>query len=151
MANDASQALGAPEVAGTLVSPRGLTKKRSIGAAGSQVGGLVGSLAASAVTSRKAKATPDMPSFGRSGYLAASDSELILTRTSQMGWKPHPKGDALVRVARGDLQAVELQRGKVISHLKLTFADGPVWEFEIPRAIRKNAEAFTNALGGQVT
>jgi hypothetical protein len=68
-----------------------------------------------------------------------------------MGWKPHPKGDALVRVARDDLQAVELQRGKVISRLKLTFADGPVWEFEIPRAIRKSAEAFTSALGGQVT
>jgi hypothetical protein len=151
MANDASQALGAPEVAGTLVSPRGLTKKMSIGAAGSQVGGLVGSLAASAMTSRKAKATPDMPSFGRSGYLAASESELILTKTSQMGWKPHPKGDALVRVPRGDLQSLELHRGKVISQLKLTFADGLVWEFEIPRAIRKSAEVFTHALAGQVT
>jgi hypothetical protein len=151
MANDASQALGAPEVAGTLVSPRGLTKKMSIGTAGSQVGGLVGSLAASAMTSRQAKATPDMPSFGRSGYLAASETELILTRTSQLGWKPHPKGDALVRVSRGDLQSIELDRGKVLSRLTLTFADGPVWEFEIPRAIRKDAERFTNALGGHVT
>ena len=151
MANDASQALGAPEVAGTLVSPRGLTKKMSMGTAGAQVGGLVGSLAAAAATSRKPKATPDMPSFGRSGYLAASETELIVTRTSQLGWKPHPKGDALVRVPRGDVQSVELNRGKVLSQLKLTFADGLVWEFEIPRANRKGAEQFTDALGGQVT
>jgi hypothetical protein len=151
MANDASAALGAPEVAGTLVSPRGLTKKMSMGTAGAQVGGLVGSLAASAMTSGKSKPTPAMPSFGRSGYLAVSDSELILTKTSQMGWKPHPKGDALVRVPRSDVQSVQMDRGKVLSQLKLTFVDGLEWEFEIPRANRKGAEQFTNALGGNVT
>jgi len=152
MANDASQALGAPEVAGTLVSPRGLTKKMSIGTAGAQVGGLVGSLAAGALTSKSSKATtPDMPSFGRSGYLAASDTELILTKTSQMGWKPHPKGDALVRVPRGDVQSVQLEKGKVLSQLKLTFADGNAWQFEIPRANRKGAEEFTTALGGNIS
>jgi hypothetical protein len=151
MANDASQALGAPEVAGTLVSPRGLTKKMSMGTAGSQVGGLVGSLAASALTSKTSKATPDMPSFGRSGYLAASETELILTKTSQLGWKPHPKGDALVRVPRGEVQSVDLEKGKVLSQLKLTFADGNTWQFEIPRANRKGAEEFTTALGGNVS
>ena len=112
MANDASQALGAPEVAGTLVSPRGLTKKMSMGTAGSQVGGLVGTLAATALTSKTAKKTPDMPSFGRSGYLAASETELILTKTSQLGWKPHTKGDALVRMPRGDVQSVDARAGQ---------------------------------------
>jgi hypothetical protein len=151
MANDASQALGAPEVAGTLVSPRGLTKKMSMGTAGSQVGGLVGSLAASALTSKTSKATPDMPSFGRSGYLAVSETELILTKTSQLGWKPQPKGDALVRVPRGEVQSVDLKKGKVLSQLELTFADGNTWQFEIPRANRKGAEEFTTALGGNVS
>jgi hypothetical protein len=151
MANDASQALGAPEVAGTLVSPRGLTKKMSMGTAGAQVGGLVGSLASTALTSKSSKATPDMPSFGRSGYLAASETELILTRTSQLGWMPHPKGDALVRVPRGEVQSVDLEKGKVLSHLKLTFADGNAWQFEIPRATRKAAEEFTTALGGNIS
>lgn len=151
MANDASEALGGPEVAGTLVSPRGLTKKMSMGTAGAQVGGLVGTLAATAMAGKTAKATPAMPSFGRSGYLAASETELVLTRTSQLGWKPHPKGDALVRVPRSDVQSVELERGKVLSHLKLTFADGLVWEFEVALANRKGAVAFTTALGGNVT
>jgi hypothetical protein len=151
MANDASQALGGPEVAGTLVSPRGLTKKMSMGTAGAQVGGLVGTLAATAMAGKTSKATPDMPSFGRSGYLAASETELVLTKTSQLGWKPHSKGDALVRVPRSEVQSVELERGKVLSRLKLTFADGAAWEFEIPRANRKGAMDFTTALGGTVT
>lgn len=151
MANDASQALGAPEVAGTLVSPRGLTKKMSVMTAGGQVGGMVGSLAATAMTGKKAKATPEMPSFGRSGYLAASETELVLTKTSQIGWKPHTKGDALVRVPRSDVQSVEFEQGKVLSRLTLTFADGLAWEFEIPLANRKGAKEFTTALGGTVT
>jgi hypothetical protein len=151
MADDASQALGAPEVAGTLVSPRGLTKKMSMGTAGSQVGGLVGTLAATAVASKTAKKTPDMPSFGRVGYLAASETELVMTKTSQLGWKPHPKGDALVRIPRGDVQSVALERGKVLSRLRVTFADGRSWDFEIPRANRKGAMEFTTALGGTVS
>jgi hypothetical protein len=150
MANDASQALGAPEVAGTVVSPRGLTKKMTMMTAGGQVGGMVGSLAATAVTGKTAKATPEMPSFGRSGYLAASDTELVITKTSQLGWKPHSKGDALVRVPRSNVRSVELDHGKVLSYLKLTFADGLVWEFEIPRAHRKTAKEFTSALDGTV-
>jgi hypothetical protein len=151
MANDASQALGAPEVAGALVSPRGLTQKMSMGTAGSQVGGLVGTLAATALSSKSAKKTPDMPSFGRMGYLAASETELVLTKTSQLGWKPYPKGDALVRMARTDVQSVELERGKVLSRLKVTFADGLSWEFEVARANRKGAMEFTTALGGNVS
>jgi hypothetical protein len=55
-----------------------------------------------------------------------------------------------VRVPRGDVQSVALDKGKVLSRLKLTFADGLEWEFEIPRANRKGAEEFTNALGGNV-
>jgi hypothetical protein len=151
MANDASQALGATEVAGALVSPRGLTKKMSMGTAGAQVGGLVGSLAANALASKTAKKTPDMPGFGRVGYLAVSETELILTKTSQIGWKPHPKGDALVRMPRGDVQSVDLERGKLLSHLTVTFADGRSWYFEIARANRKGAMEFTSALGGNVS
>jgi hypothetical protein len=150
MANDASQALGAAEVAGALVSPRGLTKKMSMGTAGGQVGGLVGTLAATAMAAKTSKKTPEMPSFGRIGYLAASETDLVLTRTSQIGWKPHPKGEALVRLSRSDVQSVELERGKVLSRLKLTFADGVAWEFEIARANRKGATELTTALGGDV-
>ena len=61
------------------------------------------------------------------------------------------QGDALVRVPRSEVQSVELERGKVLSQLKLTFADGSIWRFEIPRANRKGATEFTEALGGTVS
>lgn len=150
MVNDASAALGAPEVAGALVSPRGLTKKMSMGTAGAQVGGLVGTLGANAMAAKTSRKTPDMPSFGRVGYLAASETALVLTRTSPLGWKPHPKGEALVRIPRGEVQSVELERGRVLSRLRLTFADGVAWEFEIALVNRKGATELTNALGGIV-
>ena len=36
----------------------------------------------------------------------------------------------------------------MLSYLKLTFADGLVWEFEIPRAHRKTAKEFTARSAG---
>ncbi len=151
MAKDASMALGGAEVAGTLVSPRGLTKKMSISTAGAQVGGLVGSLAANAMTAKAGKRVADLPSFGRIGYLAASETELVLTKTSQLGWRPHPTGDALVRVPRGDVESIALEEGKIVSHLKVRFAGGAEWEFEIPLANRKGARQFVSMLGGGLT
>jgi hypothetical protein len=150
MAKDATGALGATEVAGTLVSPRGLTKKMTARTAGGQVGGLVGTLAATAMTGRADKVAPDVPSFGRIGYLAASETELVITKTSQLGWRPHPTGDALVRVPRSEVESVAMEQGKLLSRLTLTFAGGDTWEFEIPRANRKGAAEFVTTLGGHV-
>lgn len=151
MAKDAAAALGAAEVAGTLVSPKGLTRKMTARTAGGQVGGLVGTLAATAMTGRADKVAPDLPSFGRMGYLAASETELVLTKTSQLGWRPHPTGDALVRVPRGDVESIALEEGKIVSHLKVRFAGGAEWEFEIPLANRKGARQFVSMLGGGLT
>jgi hypothetical protein len=152
MGKDASAALGAAEVAGTLVSPRGLTKKMTLRTAGGQVGGMAGELAASAIGGKTKTGAPDMPpSFGRMGYLAASETEVALTKTSQLGFKPHPIGDALIRVPRGEVESVSLERGKLLSQLKLGFVNGATWEFEVPRAHRKTAEHFVGALGGSVS
>jgi hypothetical protein len=151
MAKDAAAALGAAEVAGTLVSPKGLTKKMTARTAGGQVGGLVGTLAATAMTGRADKVAPDVPSFGRIGYLAASETELVLTKTSQLGWKPHPTGDALVRVPRSEVESVAMEQGKLLSQLTLTFAGGVTWAFEVPRANRKGAADFVTKLGGNVS
>lgn len=51
MAGEGTAALGAPGIAGTMVNPRGFTKKISVGA----VGGVVGAVAATAVASRSSK------------------------------------------------------------------------------------------------
>jgi hypothetical protein len=126
MPKDASAALGAPEVAGTLVSTRGVTNK---------------------MTTR----TGDVPSFGRIGYLAASETELVITKTSQLGFTPHATGDALARVPRGEVETVAMRQGRLLSRLTLTFGGGVTWDFEVPRVSRKGAADFVAVLGGTVT
>ena len=59
MAGEVEKALGAPEVAGTLVNPKGLMKKTVARTAGREVAGLVGSLAAGAAT--RDGSAPDLP------------------------------------------------------------------------------------------
>jgi hypothetical protein len=151
MAKDASAALGADEVAGTCVSPRRLTKKMTTRTAGGQVAGLAGDLAASAAAGTTSEGAPDVPSFGRMGYLAASETELAITKTSQMGFMPRPIGDALVRVPRTEVRSATLERGRLLSQLTLSFANGVIWEFEIPRAHRNSAQRLVTALGGSVS
>lgn len=151
MGKDASQALGGAEVAGTCVSPRGLTKKMTFRTAGGQVAGMVGDVAAGAMAGKAGKGTPDMPDFGRMGYLAASETELALTKTSQLSFLPRPTGDALVKVPRTELESVTIEDGRLLSQLTLRFTNGVRWEFEIPRAHRKTAKGLVAALGGSVS
>jgi hypothetical protein len=151
MGKDASQALGGAEIAGTVVSPRGLTKRMTMRTAGGQIAGVVGDVAAGAMAGKAGTGVPDVPNYGRMGYLAASETELALTKTSQMGWKPHPTGDALVRVPRSDVESITIQDGRLLSQLTLTFANGVRWEFEVPRAHRKTAKGLVSALGGSMS
>lgn len=148
MGKDASQALGGAEIAGTVVSPRGLTKRMTMRTAGGQIAGVVGDVAAGAMAG---KGAPDVPNYGRMGYLAASETELALTKTSQLGWKPHPTGDALVRVPRSDVESITMEDGRLLSQLTLSFANGVRWEFEVPRAHRKTAKGLVSALGGSTS
>ena len=143
MAGDGSAALGAPEIAGTLVNPRGFTKKMSVGA----VGGVVGAVAGAAVASRQSK-NSEVPAFGRVGYVTASESEVAIVRTKSGAIKMHVTDEALARVPRSELQAVELQDGKLVSVLRLRFTNDVLWEFDIPRTAKKSAKAFVAALGG---
>jgi hypothetical protein len=146
MAGEGSAALGAPEIAGALVNPRGFTKKMSVGA----VGGVVGAVAATAVASRSSKAS-DVPAFGRVGYIAASETEVALIKTKSGALKMKVTDQVLARAPREELELVELKDGKLISPLRLQFTNGTVWEFDVPKLGKKNAKALVAALGGTVT
>jgi hypothetical protein len=146
MAGEGSAALGAREVAGAMVNPRGFTKKMSVGA----VGGVVGVVAASAVGSRSSKAS-DVPAFGRVGYIAASETEVALIKTKSGALKMKVTDQALARAPRDELEAVELKDGKLISYLRLQFTNGTVWEFDVPKIGKKNVKELVAALGGSVT
>jgi hypothetical protein len=145
MAADASAALGAPEIAGTLVNPKGYAKKAIARTAGREVAGLVGDLAAGRAA--RDKGVPDVPDFGRVGYLAVSATEVALVKT-KYGWKMTPTDEALARAPRSEVASVEWDEGRLISHLKLSFAGGQVWEFDVPKSDKKTAKAVVGALGG---
>jgi hypothetical protein len=151
MAEDASAALGAPQVAGTLVNPKGLTKKVTASVAGGQVAGVVGNVAASLATGPAYAGAPDVPEFGRVGYLAASDSEIALVKTKSGALKMKVTDEVLARVPRSDIASCELDEGKLLSKLKFVFGNGVTWEFDIPRQAKKTAQGLVTALGGRLT
>ena len=148
MADDASGALGAPEIAGSLVNPKGFTKKVTAATAGSQLGGAIGSVAAGAIAGRTSTARAEMPSFGRVGYVAVSENEIALVKTKTGAFKMKITDEVLARAPRSEVASVELDQGKLLSHLKIEFADGVVWEFDVPKAAKKTAQGVTRALGG---
>jgi hypothetical protein len=146
MPNDASAALGAPQLAGTLVNPTGYAKKTVARAVGREIGGLVGSVAAGIATREGASGTPDLPDFGRVGYLAVSATEVVVVRTKTGLLKMSPVDVALARASRAELVSAELEEGRLISHLRLRFADGKLWEFDVAKADKKNAREVVATL-----
>jgi hypothetical protein len=148
MADDASAALGAPQVAGTLVNPKGLTKKMTMSAAGGEVAGVVGNVAASMASRGGAQQVPD---FGRVGFLAASDSEIAIVKTKTGAFKMKVTDEVLARVPRSEISSSELDQGKMLSKLRIAFANGVTWEFDVPKQAKKTAQGFVTAIGGQLT
>jgi hypothetical protein len=151
MADDASTALGAPEIAGTLVNPKGMTKKVTASVAGGVVGGVAGNMAASLATGPAYQGAPEVPDFGRVAYVAASADALALVKTKSGAFKMKVTDEALARVPRSEIATSELDQGKLLSHLTITFTNGTVWEFDVPKAAKKTAQGLVTALGGELT
>ncbi|HUJ35068.1 MAG TPA: hypothetical protein VLW51_07655 [Solirubrobacteraceae bacterium] len=151
MGDDASRALGAPELAGTLVNPKGMTKKVTASVAGGQIGGAVGSAAATMIAGRTSGDAADLPSFGRVGYLAVSEDEVALVKTKTGALKMKITDEILARVPRSEVASVELDQGLLLSHLKIAFSNGVAWRFDVPKQAKKTAQKLTRALGGTLS
>jgi hypothetical protein len=143
MADKVSNALGAPEIAGTLVNPKGYAKKAVARVAGREAAGLVGSVAAGLAAGDPG--APDLPDFGRVGYVAVSETDVMVLKT-KTGWKMTPTEEVIVRASRGELASLDWDEGKMVSHLTLRFSNGHVWEFDVPRTDKKTARAVVAAL-----
>jgi len=144
VASDASEVLGSPEVAGTFLSPKGLTSRMTVMAAGRVVGGLIGTVAADKATGgERYEGAPD---FGQVGYVAVTQDEVAIVRGKKGAFKPKVGDEVVARVRRTDVQAVEFDKGALKGSLKIQFADGGWWEFEIPKIYRKTTEKVVEAL-----
>lgn len=145
MAADASHALGAPEIAGAFVNPKGLAKRMTAAVAGGELAGVAGQLALGATARGASSETAKM---GRVGYVAVTAEEVAVVRTkpARLGLKMQVADEVLARSPRTGVSAVEWDERHLVSHLRIRFADGGSWEFDVPKAGRQGAQAVVRAL-----
>jgi hypothetical protein len=148
MSDEASRALGAQEIAGSLVNPKGMAKKMTAKAAANVVGGAAASFAAGVRMGGAYDGVPDVPDFGRVGYVTCSATEIALLRTKTGALRMKVTDEVLARAPRSAIRAVSLDRGRVLSHLRIAFDGDAVWEFDVPKANVRAAERLTAALQG---
>jgi hypothetical protein len=141
MAATASEALSAQELAGCFVSPKGLTKKLTGATAAGMVAGVAGRLAADQVLGAEGA-----PSFGTLGYVAATATELAIVKGKSGLLKPSVGSEVIARVPRDQIASVELDRHMLTAGLKVVFAAGGWWEFEVPKVHRGAAENLVRVL-----
>jgi hypothetical protein len=153
MRQDASGVLGATEVAGTFLTPHGLTRKMTGRVAGGVVGGGAGRVVGGVIAGGGSggEASDRTPEFGRIGYLAVTTDEVALIRGTSGLMKPKVGTEVLARVPRSAVSSVTLDRGALKADLRVEFTDGGSWAFEVPKVNRATAERVVAALGGQVS
>lgn len=160
---DIPSLLGAPAVAATFVSPKGMTRRTALSSAGGSVGGAVGgiigavgstvgSMVTEAVVDALSKTLPEaaltFPPGDTFAYLAVTREELALIKVD-IGLRRPEIRQVIARVARGAVAYAELDRGRVVSKLRIRFANGGLSEFEIGAVHRDAAELLVFALGGR--
>lgn len=142
MATDASVALGAPQLAGTFVNPKGFARQVTARVAG----GVAGGVAAAAT----APAQGEVPNFGRVAYVAVTADEVAIVKTKSGLFKMKVSDQVLARRMRAEISAAELKRGKLISGLTIQFSDGSGWSFDVPKANQRTATQIVEVLGGTI-
>jgi hypothetical protein len=160
---DIPSLLGAPPVASTFVSLKGMTRRAALSSAGGSVGGAVGgivgavgstvgSIATEAVVDAVSATPPEDPLTFPPGdtfaYLAVTCEELALIKVD-IGLRRLEIRQVLARVARGAVASAELDRGRVVSKLRIRYGNGGRSEFEIGAIHRDAAERLVFTLGGR--
>jgi hypothetical protein len=114
---DASAALGAPEIMGTFVSPKGLTKKLAASTAGGIVGGALGGAVVGAAPGGARSGAGDLPDFGRVGYISVTANEVALVKTKTGMIKMKFSEEVLDKAQRSALSLAQFHVGTLLSHL----------------------------------
>jgi hypothetical protein len=161
---NASELLGAPQIAGVGVNPIGWQRRQMAGsvAYGNRLSPWIGDKLAgergAQQRRRDAEASASTPKSGGWGYLAVTDTELALTTTEAAKWGAGRQlGQLVTRVPRTTVAHIELAGGwlhptlYVLSPapLRITFTDGTAWAFEISRFSRGRAKRVVHTLQSQ--
>lgn len=158
---NASDLLGAPQIAGVAVYPIGWQRRGMAHSAmyanrlSPWIGDKLAGERGAQQRRRDAAASDSTPKYGDCGYLAATGTELALTTTEAAKWGAGRQlGQLVTRVPRGAVAHVELAGGwlhptlYVLSAppLRITFTDGTAWAFEVNRFSRRRAKRLVRAL-----
>ncbi len=146
MARDASEALGARQLAGAVVMPRGHAWQNlriHTGLAGAVAGEAI------AAAARKHAQThiSQTPSFPRSAFLAVTDREVALLRLGSGGIKNGRPSEVLARVPRSAVVMARVSASLARTDLTISFTDGSNWEFEVSPLVRGTVARVAHALG----
>jgi len=164
---DASDLLGAPQLAGVVVSPIGLFRKIESGmtvisggvvvpgSTGPAISDKLGGTSAAEQREADAGASAETPDCGKWGFLAVTERDLALTSTQPPELVGRRLGELVERVPRSAITAAELEGGWrhptlylfSSAPLRILFADGTTWVFEVARFYRRHAKHVVHALG----
>jgi hypothetical protein len=142
MAIDASELIGAPQIAGVKVMARGATMGRAMNQGGVAVGGLIGAaggaLAGGKASKKGASGRGDTPEFKGQALLALTDTEVVLVKLKQGAISAKPT-EVIARAPRGEVSEAKLDNG-LVPKLSITFADGSAWAMDVPRVVKKQGD-----------
>jgi hypothetical protein len=164
---NASDLLGAPQIAGIVVSPIGLFRRLEAsqtafvggvvvpGKLGAMIGDKLGGKSAAQQRQQDTAVSHSTPNCGNWGYLAVTDTELALTTTEAGKWGAGRRlGQLVKRVPRSTVAHVELAGGWQhptlymfsSAPLRITFTDGTAWAFEVNRFARHRTKHLARTL-----
>jgi hypothetical protein len=132
-------------VAGTFVEPRGMIRSLSAAAAGREVLGLVGSVAASAAATSGLDGASPLES-GQIAYLSLDAQHITMFRAKRGAFRPKATDEVLARASRREITSASLAKGRLGGVLEIGFSDGQSWTFDIAKVHRSGAEGITAAL-----
>jgi F0F1-type ATP synthase membrane subunit c/vacuolar-type H+-ATPase subunit K len=142
MAIDASELLGAPQIAGVKVMPRGAMMARAVNQGGMSVGGVIGAAGGALGSGKAAKAgvadRAETPEFKGQALLTLTDVDVALVKLKQGALSAKPT-EVIARAPREQVTGVTLASG-LVPKLSISFADGSAWSMDVPRVIKKQGD-----------
>jgi hypothetical protein len=152
MAIDASELLGAPQIAAVKVMARGATMGRALNQGGMAAGGLIGAAGGALASGKAAKSGAasrgDTPEFKGQALLALTDREVALVKLKQGAMSAKPT-EVIARAPRDQVTDATVANG-LVPKLSITFADGSTWAMDVPRVVKKQGDTnrIVELLGG---
>jgi hypothetical protein len=142
MAHDASQLLGAQQVAGAVVTRRGHGWEHAARA----TKGLAGAAIGYAAGQHFSRYTTEAPRFSQTAFVAVTDQEVAVVKYGP-GGRNGKAGEVLARVPRSEVATAVVSRGTLRTNLTISFTDGGSWAFEVSPLIGRTVVRVADALG----